>query len=274
MATKKINETLYEKILLFIHPALPKKEVHKIPTRDRYSKLLEYFVHINLNEDEAIKHWEKILENAHELEKKLERSISPHLAIVDYFVNNEKFLKSPYLVEITVFLKAEKLAMIDPLTGTFNRRYLDLVLQKEINRSERYKKVFSLAILDIDDFKKINDRFGHVSGDEVLQKFSEHIKEMIRAEDVLCRFGGEEFLILLPETDMEGAVLLCDRIRSKFKEKRILDEVCISFSAGIASFPDCGRDSVGLIRQADKALYEAKYSGKDKCVLAEKNYNI
>lgn len=274
MATQKIKENLYEKILLFIHPALPKKEVHKIPTRDRYSKLLEYFVHINLNEDEAIKHWEKILENAHELEKKLERSISPHLAIVDYFVNNEKFLKSPYLVEITVFLKAEKLAMIDPLTGTFNRRYLDLVLQKEINRSERYKKVFSLAILDIDDFKKINDRFGHVSGDEVLQKFSEHIKEMIRAEDVLCRFGGEEFLILLPETDMEGAVLLCDRIRSKFKEKRILDEVCISFSAGIASFPDCGRDSVGLIRQADKALYEAKYSGKDKCVLAEKNYNI
>lgn len=273
MSSQKYEENLYKKIITFVHPTLPQEEIQKMPANLLYSKLLEHFVHINLSENEAKEHWQNILEKAEFLEKKLKKTISPHLAIVDHFVNNENFLKSPYLVEIQVFQKAEKLAMIDPLTGSFNRRYLDLVLQKEINRSERYGKVFSLTIFDIDDFKKINDTYGHIAGDEVLQIFSSHIKELIREEDILCRFGGEEFLIILPETDMEGALLFYNRVRSCFKKKTVLDNVHINFSAGIASFPECGKDSVGLIRQADKALYEAKYSGKDKCALAEKNYN-
>lgn len=271
---KKFNDALYNKILLFGHPAFKPANLEKIPKEKIFSSLLDTFVHINLNEEEAIQHWKNVLKSVEKLEKKLKRPVSLHLAIVDYFTNEKKYLKSPYLVEIQVFQKAEKLAMIDPLTGTFNRRYLDLVLQKEINRSERYGKQFSLAIFDIDDFKKINDRYGHVIGDEILQSFSAYIKTIIREEDILCRFGGEEFLIILPETEMDGAMQLCNRIRTNFKKEELTENISVCFSAGIASFPECGKDSVSLIRQADKALYEAKYSGKDKCVLADKNYNI
>lgn len=271
---KKFNDDLYKKILLFGHPAFEPGNLEKIPKEKVFSTLLDNFVHINLSEEEAIQHWKNILKTAKKLEQKLKRPVSLHLAIVDYFTNEKKYLKSPYLVEIQVFQKAEKLAMIDPLTGTFNRRYLDLVLQKEINRSERYGKQFSLAIFDIDDFKKINDRYGHVIGDEVLQSFSAYIKATIREEDILCRFGGEEFLIILPETEIEGAMQLCNRIRISFKEEKLTKNISVCFSAGIASFPECGKDSVSLIRQADKALYEAKYSGKDKCVFADKTYNI
>lgn len=274
MALKKSVESFENKIIYFVEPFISKSEIEKLDPNLKYSKLLESFVHINVNETEARKLWKHILINAKRLEKKLKRKISPHLAMVDYFIGDDTFLKSPYLVEIKVFQKTEELTMIDPLTNTFNRRYLDLALQKEVNRSERYEKQFSLAIFDIDDFKKINDSYGHVVGDEVLQAFAQHIKSLIREEDILCRFGGEEFLIILPETEMTGAMQLCDRIRTSFKEKILIDKACISFSAGIASYPECGKDSTSLIRQADKALYEAKYSGKDKCVLAHKNYII
>ena len=150
------------------------------------------------------------------------------------------------------------------MRDVFNRRYMDIVLKKEFNRCERYNKSFSLCILDLDNFKQINDSKGHQFGDLVLVELSTLIKNTIREEDVICRYGGEEFIIILPETDTAGAFYLAERVRKAVDLTPFFTDNNISFSAGTASYPACAQDITSLIRVADKALYEAKFTGKGK----------
>jgi len=229
-----------------------------------FSHLLETFVHLDFTEEEAEEHWKKILLCSAELEKKLSKPVTARLAIVDYFTSRDHRLTSPMLIEIHVFRQTEKLAMIDCLTNVFNRRYMDIVLKKEFNRCERYNKSFSICILDLDNFKHINDSKGHQFGDTVLVELTNLIKNTIREEDVLCRYGGEEFIIILPETDSSGAFYLVERIRKALECTPFFPDNNISFSAGTASYPACAQDITSLIRVADKALYEAKFTGKNK----------
>jgi diguanylate cyclase (GGDEF)-like protein len=160
------------------------------------------------------------------------------------------------------------MALIDSLTGAFNRRYMETALQKEINRSSRYKKVFSVIILDLDNFKRINDTHGHLFGDEVLCRFAEFIKSQIRLEDVFCRYGGEEFLILLPETSAEQAKYFIDRIIRCIHDHEFFRTYDIHFSGGIATYPESGGTISDLLAQADRALYQAKFGGKDRVLLS------
>jgi len=264
MSLSQHQAELFGRVLRLINEGSNGEKDSECACSASFSTLLENFVHLDFTEEEAEHHWKNILVCAAELEKKLSKPVNAHLAIVDYFTSKEHRLNSPMLIEVHVFKQTEKLAMVDSLTNVFNRRYMDIVLKKEFNRCERYNKSFSLCIMDLDNFKQINDSKGHQFGDLVLVELSTLIKNTIREEDVICRYGGEEFIIILPETDTAGAFYLAERVRKAVDLTPFFTDNNISFSAGTASYPACAQDITSLIRVADKALYEAKFTGKGK----------
>ena len=163
------------------------------------------------------------------------------------------------------------LSIKDPLTGLYNRRYLEDVAEKELKRSERTKNYFSLIMLDIDNFKDVNDKYGHGIGDEVLVKTSDIISNTIRSQDAACRYGGEEFAVLLPETGEKGALLCAEKIRENIQRIDINananEKPGIRISCGISTYPVDGVKIADIIKNADTALYAAKKSGKNKTVV-------
>ncbi len=165
-----------------------------------------------------------------------------------------------------------KLSSIDSLTGLYNRRFLEERLAEEMSRSRRYGRHLSLLLLDIDDFKKYNDGFGHQAGDQALQLISQTIMVTVRKVDIVTRFGGEEFLIILPETEKNTARSIAERIIARIdhlgtsdSEDNLRDRLTVSI--GLASFPVDAKDEKDLVGKADIALYEAKREGKNKLVL-------
>jgi len=163
-----------------------------------------------------------------------------------------------------------KLVREDQLTGALNRRGLDDALEREIARAERAAAPLCVALLDIDNFKRINDSFGHQVGDIVLVHLVAIIKETIRTNDQIGRYGGEEFLLLLPDSRLEEAVAVMARLQREFARKPIVwgnQKLLVTFSAGVAA-RDPGENHGALVSRADKALYEAKHAGKDRVIIA------
>jgi len=165
----------------------------------------------------------------------------------------------------------KELSITDHLTGLFNRRYLQERFTEELHRSERYNFAFSLAMFDIDNFKILNDTEGHLAGDSVLKEISSIAREHLRINDVLCRYGGEEFAILMPQTNKEEAFMVAERIRNNIRgalahRYKKFPHPYITVSMGIASFPDDGKGINELIKYADAALYKAKSMGKDRTI--------
>lgn len=165
----------------------------------------------------------------------------------------------------------ERLATIDSLTGIYNRHYFMDFATKEFLRSQRYSHVFSVIQMDIDHFKKINDAHGHAAGDEVLKVFTANCLEVLRENDVLGRVGGEEFSIILPETEKEGALLVAERFRRNIAELKLkLDKKIIHFTVSIG-VTDLRKDDSSIeavLKRADEAMYLAKNGGRNKVVAA------
>jgi diguanylate cyclase (GGDEF)-like protein len=159
-------------------------------------------------------------------------------------------------------------AIRDPLTGLYNRRFLLEALEKEVQRSARYGSEASLVIFDVDDFKLVNDRFGHAAGDDVLRAVGRLAEAHIRPADSFARIGGEEFALLLPETSQLEALLVAERVRTAIGREKILGDRKITVSGGIASCPSDAGEAEQLQRLADGALYFAKRNGKDLCAVA------
>jgi len=164
-----------------------------------------------------------------------------------------------------------EMAVTDFLTGLYIRRYFVSKLQDELLRSDRYNKVFSIVMVDIDKFKSVNDTYGHTTGDQVLKAAGNFFKTNIRQVDIVARYGGEEFMILFPETDKEAAYVLAERLRKGFSQIRldILPE--LSISLGISTYPEDGKDIKTLIKNADIAMYSAKQRGRNKIVNFSQN---
>jgi diguanylate cyclase (GGDEF)-like protein len=164
--------------------------------------------------------------------------------------------------------RLELLSITDQLTNTFNRSYLFLRLQEEFQRAQRYGLPFSYVMIDVDDFKKINDTYGHTVGDRVLNELAEEIRRVMRKSDLLARYGGEEFGILLPSTGLAGAMREAERVRSaiaKLAYSELPAGVRLTVSAGVAAFPHATVHAAeDLIVNADKALYKAKGAGKNR----------
>jgi len=166
----------------------------------------------------------------------------------------------------------EKLSVTDSLTGLFNRRQLMEVLEIEGRRTRRHKRPFSVLMLDVDHFKKLNDSHGHLAGDEVLRKLASILSHEIREVDHAARYGGEEFLVMVPETGLEGAAELGERIRARIENERFVvdgKEIRVTASIGIACCPEKGLSAEALIAQADDALYKAKRRGRNRVVTAD-----
>jgi diguanylate cyclase (GGDEF)-like protein/PAS domain S-box-containing protein len=167
----------------------------------------------------------------------------------------------------TLQARLREQAIRDPLTGLFNRRYLDEVIISEMARAERGGYPLSLVMCDIDHFKAVNDTYGHLAGDEVLRAFSRLIKQYSRGGDIICRYGGEEFLLVLPGMSRERAVERAEQLRLAFAAALMAHDATImraTASFGVASFPENGHEIDGLITAADKALYTAKQAGRNR----------
>nr|MBF0223777.1 GGDEF domain-containing protein [Desulfobulbaceae bacterium] len=158
-------------------------------------------------------------------------------------------------------------ATYDSLTGIYNRRFLLARIDEELKRAERHQRQMSITFIDLDDFKKFNDCHGHLLGDKLLKDISSLFKEELRQNDFLGRIGGEEFIIVTPETDKNGAMTISRKLLDRIRRYEFLGRegrlMGISFSAGIASFPDDGRTVEELIRIADETMYQVKTDGKN-----------
>ncbi len=162
-----------------------------------------------------------------------------------------------------------ELSITDGLTGLFNRSYLTRILDNELERSRRHQSSFAVMMIDIDHFKRFNDTHGHLAGDNVLRETASVLTECVRSCDYVARFGGEEFLVLLPETGTDEAGQAGERIRAGVEEHFAdrEDHDPITVSVGVASFPDNGDEIDAIVHAADEALYEAKRSGRNRRVV-------
>lgn len=165
----------------------------------------------------------------------------------------------------------QKQVIHDPLTGLFNRRYLEAALDREVRRALRRKSPLSVIMLDIDHFKRVNDTFGHPAGDLVLKELGRHFGASIRTEDVACRYGGEEFCLVLPDCPPGLAQQRTLGIVNAFGRRNLEHEGRslgpITISAGVAAYPDHGASVSSLLEAADRALYAAKSDGRDRVVI-------
>ncbi len=163
----------------------------------------------------------------------------------------------------------EKQATTDTLTGCYNRKMFNDLLKSEAKKAARHHKKFALILLDIDNFKSVNDTYGHLTGDEVLKEMAAVTRETIRESDIFARWGGEEFAVLLPETGLKGAAILAEKIRGNIKSHRFGKAGNLTCSFGVTQFdPDEPRDT--LISNADWALYHAKNHGKNQVAIFDK----
>jgi two-component system cell cycle response regulator len=176
-----------------------------------------------------------------------------------------KFLTSDN-VEAQYHEEIYRLMTVDGLTQLYNRRYFLESLEREFARSKRYKNPFALVMVDVDHFKKINDRFGHQAGDTVLRRIGAVLKTKVRSNDLAARIGGEEFALILPETKQQGAIALADKLRRAVEAERIThdgESIRVTVSLGVAEFSRSYERSDALMKLADQRLYEAKHAGRN-----------
>src|SRR5215469_13410843 len=229
--------------------------------------LRQYFrtiAQIDLTETQSNEYWQRILARRRELAESLGRPVSLKTAMVDVLATTN-FFRVPILMEFEEFKKLQVNAATDPLTGLYNRRLFDEYSEKELNRAKRYGQQLAIVILDVHKLKEVNDRRGHLQGDQILQLAATTLRKTIRASDFAFRIGGDEFALLLPQTDPEQALTLCRRIRAIYEaEIRPLNvgaEVTLDF--GIAVHPEDGSQKRDLMSLADARLYDLKHGAKE-----------
>jgi diguanylate cyclase (GGDEF)-like protein len=167
--------------------------------------------------------------------------------------------------------KLLQLATSDPLTGLFNRAYVDERFSVELSRARRYGQVLTIAVIDVDHFKSLNDTHGHMAGDQVLRKIGEILRETFRQSDTAGRYGGEEFVVVLPETDIEAAQQKLESLRELVASTQMIlgthkEKREVTISAGLASFPQDGDDAAELFALADVRMFQAKGEGRNRVV--------
>ena len=159
----------------------------------------------------------------------------------------------------------KEMSIMDGLTGIYNRRYLDELLRREFERAKRYNQPLAVLMADIDDFKKYNDTHGHLEGDELLKKLANFLVDAVRGVDMVFRYGGEEFVVFLPQTLKAGCVEVAKRLVNLARQN-----LPTTLSIGLAAFPEDANEVDDLLKKADQALYQAKHLGKDRfCLFGE-----
>jgi len=216
---------------------------------------------IDLTEAQSSEYWSKILDRRKELVTSTGKAVSLRTAMVDV-LSSVNSLRVPVLVEYDEFKKLQINAATDALTGLYNRRLFDEYLDKELNRAKRYGQQLAVVILDLHKLKEVNDRFGHLQGDHVLQIAATTLRTTLRAADFAFRIGGDEFALLLPQTDTEQAVTLCRRVRAEYENQLhpLKMDVGVTLDFGVAVHPPDGDQKGALLSAADQRLYALKHA--------------
>jgi len=227
-----------------------------------YELIFQYLSGIQVTRETSRKLWLELLSHRKEMQQQLSNMVDIPMAVVD-MANTTAFpLRIRPEVELDALRKIRIVADLDPLTGLYNRSYYVKRIKAEIQKAQQAGTDLSLVFFDIDHFKDYNDSFGHEAGDEVLKVWGDILKDESRHIDVASRYGGEEFLLILPETSKEAAWRMAERLAGEFKSRKFQKPVTIS--AGVATIPIDTDDGKMLFRMADSALYEAKLAGRDR----------
>lgn len=221
--------------------------------------------HLDLAESECVQVWDEALTRRRELSEHLGRPISLKTALIDVLTSSGLF-RVPILIEYDDLKKLQLNAVTDALTGLYNRRLFGEAFEKEINRAKRYGQPLALVMLDLHRFKEVNDRHGHPRGDQVLKAVALTLKRALRTSDSAFRIGGDEFALLLPQTDAAQAMGLSRRVGAVFAESILSFQlgVNVSMDHGVATFPQDGDQAEQLIHVADERLYTLKHANRDK----------
>ena len=238
--------------------------------KNTYQSIIQILADIDLEPDEAKKCWFEIISHRDNISKALGKRTRLITAVSDYFHLYKKSLKQYKMIEINAYEKLIKESTHDNLTGLFNKAYFQNTLNKYLPLAKRNNTDLSVLFLDIDNFKEINDTFGHHSGDIILKKIAHILKQELRSSDIIARFGGDEFVILMPNTHKTDALLLSERLRTTIMNKTIVIQdtnLQISVSGGVAGFPVDSQEAKKLLIMADSALYRSKGAGKNRISL-------
>lgn len=234
-----------------------------------YAQLLYMLTRLEFDQDEAKACWLDICRHESEMSAALGRSVGLRAALCDYFLNIQRKVRNPVIVEIQLFLQRERHALRDELTGLYNRRHFNCEIEKELERYKRFGHPFSLLMIDIDHFKNFNDSHGHQAGDAALIKLAEVLQDTARLIDTVARYGGEEFVAILPQTGKEQAQAAAERFLQALRRRCRIDfggrcVGAITASIGVATFPDDAMTAEALMARADEALYRAKREGRNR----------
>jgi diguanylate cyclase (GGDEF)-like protein len=233
-----------------------------LPARGQF--LQRYFrviAHLDLREAQCVQIWDDMLARRRELGDRAERPVSLNTALMDV-LTRMGLLRVPILIEYEDLKKLELNAVTDPLTNLYNRRLFAETFEKELNRARRYSHPLGLVMLDLHRFKEVNDKHGHPRGDEVLRAAAATLKKALRTSDYAFRIGGDEFALILPQTDAAQSLALARRVETVFAEmlQPLQLTVSVSMDHGVANFPQDAEQADQLIRIADERLYRLKHT--------------
>ncbi|HEX4642727.1 MAG TPA: GGDEF domain-containing protein [Candidatus Acidoferrales bacterium] len=214
---------------------------------------------VDLGETESLDLWDQALARRRELSESLGKRVALQAALVDVLATTGQ-LRLPILMEYQELRKLQINAATDPLTSLYNRRFFEDYFEKELNRSNRYSHKLALVIFDLHRFKEVNDRFGHPQGDALLQMAAATLRKSLRTSDYAFRIGGDEFALLLPQSDTEQAAALSRRLRAAYASsiEPLNLRIPLALDFGLAVYPEDGELQEVLIRVADERLYQLK----------------
>jgi diguanylate cyclase (GGDEF)-like protein len=235
-------------------------ETMERPARGQFlEKFFKSIAHVDLNEGRSLDIWDQVLARKREFSEQIGKNVALQAALVDVLAS-ASLLRLPILMEYEELRKLQISAATDPLTGLYNRRFFEDYFGKELNRSIRYSHRLALVVFDLHRFKEVNDRYGHPQGDVLLQMAADTLRKSMRTSDYAFRIGGDEFALLLPQSDPEQAIAMSRRLRAAYQitiEPLHLG-VSLGLDYGLAVYPDDGEQREVLIRVADERLYQLK----------------
>jgi diguanylate cyclase (GGDEF)-like protein len=237
-----------------------------LPARGQFLKrFFRAITHLDLHDAQCVQIWDEMLVRHRDLSDQSGRLVSLKTALLDVFMSSG-LLRAPIIIEYDDLKKLQLNAVTDPLTGLYNRRLFDESFEKELNRARRYGQPLGLVVLDLHRFKEVNDKHGHPRGDEVLRAMATTLTKALRTSDSAFRIGGDEFALLLPQTDAAQALALTRRITSVFAEiiEPLQLAVSVTIDHGIAIFPQDAELADQLIHLADERLYRLKHANHSK----------
>jgi two-component system cell cycle response regulator len=231
-----------------------------------FADVLYLLGNIQATNSQAQVYFRRVDQHRRHLESLLGYSVDVRVALMDYFINVQPKYHQPKIVELSDFEESISRAAGDALTGLYNRSYFNEIAQSELSRSQRYGFNLAMVFIDIDHFKQINDGYGHQVGDQVLACMGQFLKSKLRTEDCAFRYGGEEFVLLLPQTAHAGLERTVRRLVVDVHTVSPRPDVQVTFSAGTAVFPFDGNELLDLIGCADRRMYKAKIAGRNRVV--------